>query len=374
MKDIQRIQIELSNVCNSQCPGCGRYERDWEKLDEVIKRDNRLDIFNAPLKLKESIDFKNQIHLDINVLKNLLRSESLSNLKHLELIGTIDDPFAYKHLMELFEFAAEEYPHLQLLLHTNGSLRTPDFFAKLPAIFNKFDSTPWVAFSIDGLEDTNHIYRRNCQWNKIMENAQAFIDAGGVARWQYLLFPWNEHQVQEAEELSKQMGFYSFKFRKDTSELTNLVNNHWPKVTWENWKNRPKRNNVFLVDPEQEPVEPNDVISCSYQSINACVIEHTGAVWPCCYFTSSRARRTTQEHHNAPFIKYGENWNNLNYHSFDDIMNHRFYTEDLVDSWSSNKHGYGFKDRIYRCTHTCKKSLGTSMTNNNNHLKEVKLK
>lgn len=369
MRDIQRVQIELSNVCNSQCPGCGRFERDWEKLDEIIERDNRLDIHNVPLKLKETIDLKTNIHLDLDVLKNLLASKSLSNLKYFELVGTVDDPFAYKHLMELFEFVAEKHPHLQLLLHTNGSLRTPDFFAKLPAIFNKFQTTPWIWFSIDGLEDTNHIYRRQCQWNKIMENAQAFIDAGGIARWQYLIFPWNAHQVQEAEELSRSMGFTSFKCREDRSEVTNLHNNHWPKVTWENWKNRPRKDNIFLVDPEKEPVDPTDVISCNYQPINAYVIEHTGAVWPCCYFSSSRARRTTQEHHEAPFKKYGEGWNNLYYHSFDDIMEHRFYTEDLVDSWSSTKHGYDYKDRIYRCTHTCKKSRGISVSNSINEVR-----
>ena len=34
-----------------------------------------------------------------------------------------------------------------------------------------------VDFNIDGLEDTNHLYRRNTDFNKIINNAQAFIGA-----------------------------------------------------------------------------------------------------------------------------------------------------------------------------------------------------
>lgn len=353
-RDIRRIQIELSNVCNSQCPGCGRFERDWKKLDEVIKRDDRLDIHNVPLKLKDSINLSKPEHIDLDIIKDLLTSKSLDKLETFELAGTVDDPFAYKHLLELFEHLAEHHPHLKLIMHTNGSIRTPDFFAKLPPIFLKFRTQPRIFFSIDGLEDTNHIYRRQCQWNKIMENAQAFIDAGGKAEWQFIIFPWNKHQVQDAEQMAKQMGFHSFKTREDRSELTNLHNNYWPNVTWEKWKNMNKT--TFKVDPEQQPVDPNDRITCSYLPLNAYVIEFNGSVWPCCYFSSSRAQKTSQEHHDAPFKQYGDNWNNLNYNSFDEIIEHRFYTEDLVDSWSSTKHGYGLKERIFRCTSTCSKS------------------
>lgn len=370
LKNIERIQIELSNVCNSQCPGCGRFERDWDQLDAVIKRDNKLNIHNLPLKLKESINLSSPVHMDLNVIKDLLASNALKDLRFFELVGTVDDPFAYKYLLELFEYLADNYSHLILIIHTNGSIRNAEFFAKLPGIFSKFKEQPRLTFSIDGLEDTNHIYRRNCQWKKIMENSTAFIQAGGQAIWQFVIFPWNMHQVQQAEQLSKDMGFTSFKTREDRSELTNLHNNFWPKVNWDSWKKRSRTD--FKVDPEQQPINPDDTIVCSYLPIKTYVIEFNGSVWPCCYFSSSRAQKTTQEHHDAPFKKYGENWNNLNHHGFDEIIEHRFYKEDLVDSWSSTKHGYDFKDRIFRCTSTCSKSKNFPTASNK--LKEVRFK
>ena len=73
---------------------------------------------------------------------------------------------------------------------TNGSIKKANWWAELALKAN-------VVFSIDGLEDTNHIYRVGAQWDKIMANAEAFIAAGGNATWQYIVFRWNAHQEED---------------------------------------------------------------------------------------------------------------------------------------------------------------------------------
>jgi MoaA/NifB/PqqE/SkfB family radical SAM enzyme len=69
-------------------------------------------------------------------------------------------------------------------------------------------------FSIDGLEDTNHIYRRHTKWQNIINNAKAFIDAGGAANWNFIAFRHNEHQITEAARLAKELGFKRFYVKK----------------------------------------------------------------------------------------------------------------------------------------------------------------
>ena len=49
----------------------------------------------------------------------------------------------------------------------------------------------YARFAIDGLEDTNHIYRRNTDWVKIVQNATAYIAAGGRAEWDFIVFAHN---------------------------------------------------------------------------------------------------------------------------------------------------------------------------------------
>ena len=51
-------------------------------------------------------------------------------------------------------------------------------------------------------------------FKKIMENAKAFIDAGGHATWQFIPYKHNEHQTKDCFKLSQQMKFKKFKIAK----------------------------------------------------------------------------------------------------------------------------------------------------------------
>lgn len=69
----------------------------------------------------------------------------------------------------------------------------------------------YVVFSIDGLEDTNHIYRRNTNFKKIMDNARAYIETGASAHWDMLVFEHNKHQVQQCRDMAMELGFNWFR-------------------------------------------------------------------------------------------------------------------------------------------------------------------
>ena len=58
------------------------------------------------------------------------------------------------------------------------------------------------------------MYRVNSNFKTIMKNAKAFINAGGNARWDYLIFDHNEHQIDEAKVLAKKLGFSEIIFKK----------------------------------------------------------------------------------------------------------------------------------------------------------------
>ena len=54
------------------------------------------------------------------------------------------------------------------------------------------------------------MYRRMTNFDKIMDNANAFISAGGNAHWKMIEFEHNKHQIEEARELARKMGFTHF--------------------------------------------------------------------------------------------------------------------------------------------------------------------
>ena len=63
----------------------------------------------------------------------------------------------------------EVNPKLEIGLNTNGSARTEKWWGEMA---NVLGDNGYVVFSIDGDEETNHIYRRYTDYNKIIRNAK----------------------------------------------------------------------------------------------------------------------------------------------------------------------------------------------------------
>jgi sulfatase maturation enzyme AslB (radical SAM superfamily) len=59
-----------------------------------------------------------------------------------------------------------------------------------------------IIFALDGLKKTHEFYR-DTNWNRVFSNVKAFIEGGGTAIWQMILFRHNEHQVDLVKALAK---------------------------------------------------------------------------------------------------------------------------------------------------------------------------
>ena len=286
----------------------------------------------------------------------IISAPELTSVTHLEFCGTIDDPLMYPEFLELLELALQ-IKQYTINIHTNASLRNVEFWQKLAVILSKHRSHQ-VNFSIDGLEDTNHIYRQNSSWKKIIKNATTFISAGGYAVWQHLIFPWNSHQTEEVKILSIDMGFKEFHQRIDRSIATQLG---LDKIKQRQALNQTaKFNNSSLDDINRElTVKNEDSIECNTRNQGMLFVSYEGKIWPCCFIQNGflnldQGRR--QLLNDRLYSAYNSStWNNANVTSVSDILNHRFFKEDLVDSWSSNSCGIGVKDKIHRCSEVCAK-------------------
>ena len=180
--NLTSIMAEMTNYCNAACPMCQRYDWNLNLVDKV-----------------------NSSHTTLNFVKEKIGDEIISRLDRWICQGTYGDAIMNPETVDIFRYLKELNPGIEILMHTNGGVRSEDFWRSLAEIDVK------VIFSIDGLKDTNHIYRRQVKWDRLMHNVKTFLDNGGRAVWEYLVFKHNQHQVSEAENLSKQMGFERFR-------------------------------------------------------------------------------------------------------------------------------------------------------------------
>ena len=181
-----RFHIELTDKCNAGCPLCPR----TDPLNR--SRANPAMVRNIELTLA---DF--EAHFTDAFCRQV---------EEVALSGNLGDPLAASQCLEICEYLIER--DVQIVISTNGGLRSTTWWERLGNAFARNGSC--VQFHIDGLRDTNPLYRVNTDFDKILANASAFIATGARAEWHYILFRHNEHQVREARDLAYETGFAQF--------------------------------------------------------------------------------------------------------------------------------------------------------------------
>jgi MoaA/NifB/PqqE/SkfB family radical SAM enzyme len=159
----------------------------------------------------------NLSELTLDDCQTIFKPEFIKQLNTMFMCGNLGDPIIAKDSLEIFRYFRKHNPNMWLSMNTNAGARDELWWKELAEIFGHMGT---VIFSVDGLEDTNHIYRQGVSWNIVKRSMQSFISAGGRARWDFLVFAHNQHQVEQAEQLSKDWGFEKFIAKKTGRFIT----------------------------------------------------------------------------------------------------------------------------------------------------------
>tara|TARA_Y100001949_G_scaffold164859_1_gene160102 strand:- start:494 stop:1597 length:1104 start_codon:yes stop_codon:yes gene_type:complete len=188
-KDIVELHLEVTEKCNAACPMCPRNIHGGKENPHII---------NAELSLEDC--------------KKMFDPVFIKQLRHMYMCGNYGDPIMAKDTLEIFKYFREHNPKIYLRMHTNAGARPAKWWIELAKTIGKRGR---VIFSVDGLEDTNHLYRQNIKWKNVERGMKAYIGSGySEASWHFLAFKHNEHQYKEAETLAKELGFDTFLIKK----------------------------------------------------------------------------------------------------------------------------------------------------------------
>lgn len=256
--DVKWLYVEPTSRCNAWCSGC-------------IRNNSGHGLNKNAFTIKD---------LGIDTFEKTL--SSLPNLEVVQLGGNFGDPCAGKLIDKQIELLVSK--KLKVQIHTNGSLRTKEWWQILAEKFENIE----VWFAIDGLKDTHSIYRQATDWDKIIENAKSFIDAGGKAVWQFIPFKHNEHQIKECMQMSTLMGFKKFEFVKNARypkqafeyrsgdpvdiQPWSKHEEQWTRTGEILFRNTTKKRNTMVKSKD-----------CMHLALNSLYLSAEGVLAPCCY-------------------------------------------------------------------------------------------
>jgi len=301
MYEIKSIEIELTTVCNAYCPVCIRYNARDEGL-----------FLNPKANLNQLIS--------LDTIAKIFKSDKISDTIEVNLIGTSGDPLAHPKILDIIKLILHHKPHATFTIHTNGGLRSTKIFTELAKLIYKKSK---VSFSLDGLEDTNHIYRIGVDFKKAISNMTAFIEAGGKAVWQFVIFDWNKHQIAECKKYAFDLGCFSFESRENVdpeqidaakaSANKQIFNSVSPSFDYDNFNYKHPDDYDYIDD---WCIQAQEIF-----------ISPDGKVYPCCMFYASRAGPYSKLVDDTMYNKFGNDWNDLTIYSLDQILDHVWWDE-----------------------------------------------
>jgi MoaA/NifB/PqqE/SkfB family radical SAM enzyme len=347
---IEEMHVEITNKCNASCPMCNR--NIFGSVDRPGRGLNEWTL--------EDID--------------KVFSDELPNLKRVYFCGTHGDPIASKYLFEAIDKVKRR--NINIEIFTNGSLKPDSWWEKLVKIL---DSNDRITFGVDGIE-TNHLYRQNTHIDKILSHMKISCNSLVKVRWDFLAFKHNEYEIEKCKSLAAEFGVTDFRIRRtprfdnfdpfpvmnSKKEITHYLEppikeelKHPSHITMKSitqFKNNRSQEEIFESLNKQISVNEFSIVdytppekllkwkvACIYQEAKKIYVNSRLEVFPCCYISddneSFRKFSDTE-------LKYPQNELSLHNKSWKDILQHKFFTEELEKSWNND-------NIIPRCIKTC---------------------
>lgn len=245
--------IEPTSRCTLECPGC---DRTWFKKT-----------------------FGHQIiqDIDVDALENFFVTNNFTK-SQIRLCGNNGDPIYHRNFIKLITVLKSQDHAVRI--HTNGSAKTPKFWQE---VCDCLDDKDQVVFAIDGLEDTNSNYRKNANWQQIMDAVQTCVKQHIDTEWQFIVFKYNQHQIDDARKMSVQLGMNNFRIHKSHRWLDESLNNFMPDKEHidQDYDNR--------VATVESNIERTMVPMCGMN--RETFIDSKGDIYPCCWTGAYRFQR-----------------------------------------------------------------------------------
>jgi sulfatase maturation enzyme AslB (radical SAM superfamily) len=371
VETLRSVMLDYTTRCNALCLRCAR-NTDGKYINK-----------NMPLE-----------NMPWAVFEKFF-TETINYIERIDYCGSFGDPILHPDLIRGIEWLRRtddparrrelNRDPLYIEVATNGGVNKPAWWAELATALGSQNA---VVFGIDGLEDTNDLYRRQVIWKRLMENVEAFISAGGHAVWQFILFEHNEHQVHLAEELAQRMGFKRFfvidNYNKSTKGPGSTINLAFLNHVY----NRPdnigaktkKYDNTIISNQSEnskhraleyftEKLNENyngDIdeflsrapVKCGWWEKERASLSlmFNGEIWPCCHVGEFRFPKAEPWDsvvsdkfiglYDATHGKYGNTFNNIQHYTLEEILDHEWFSYNIVSKWEG-------KQRHHFCALKC---------------------
>ena len=169
-----RPNIDASHRCIFKCPQCVRQKSTSQ---DQIRRSFDLDEAN----FQKILDY--YVH-------------------GITFCGQISDPIYHPRFLNLLKMC--DNTNLRIRIATVGSGKSDDWWNE--AYSYGIGKNAWY-FGVDGIDEKSELYRIGSNFKDVWSRMKQGRDLGHTIVWQYIIFGYNEHEIDRAIEIAQEENF-----------------------------------------------------------------------------------------------------------------------------------------------------------------------
>lgn len=168
-----RINVDITHRCPLECPKCQRFQ-NFKALGVKVTGED---------------------------LSDTNFEKVINHFSHVNFCGQLSDPVHHPRFIEFLEKCY--WNRTRVTIHHASAGKSMSWYKKA------FKANEWAKwwFGIDGLPHQSSTYRINQDGEKLyrvmLEAKKALVQK---PTWQYIVFKYNEHSIEEAAEMAKEAG------------------------------------------------------------------------------------------------------------------------------------------------------------------------
>lgn len=308
--------IEICSICTLKCPRCTRAEVP----ETLLNRQLTLDFFRSQI-----------------------GESQIKKMRKISFCGDDGDPIYAKQFLQIVEWIKEVNPDIQLLIITNGSYKTADWWKQLANYLNHNDEIHW---SLDGWDQqSNSKYRINCDWDSIIDGITTFreYNKSTYTVIATIAFRFNESNLDKIVKLAYDYEFDCWQLTKSTKfgskyptaygdydlleplDKTLVASGHRfeREQTYISARQRPGADLKQLFWQRAEQLQNSkEYPALCYIGNKGVFLKATGEFYPCCWVANRYP-------HNKDIIDLAQTKFNLHNTTLESIINDSYWTKEF---------------------------------------------
>lgn len=309
--------IELSSVCALRCPRCPRSEQP----DSLLNR-----------------------QLTLKFFQDQIGAHIIQQIRKITFCGNDGDPIYCRDLIEICCWIKSVNPNIHLVIITNGSHKTVDWWRSLATVLDQRDEINW---SIDGWDQaSNSQYRFNSDWNSIMSGIRTFFLTNDPTYrvWASIAFKFNQDRLAHMAEIAQDLGMDLFQITKstkfgshypetygvedplcpDSADLVSSSHRFERDLRFLNERQRPAHNlKEIFWQRAQDLDKANRYSGICLIGNKGVFVNSQGEFFPCCW-------TATRYQHNQEWHDRARSQFNLWHRKFSDILTDLFWQDQFL--------------------------------------------